>query len=303
MRNAFARAVVELAEKDERVVLLTADLGFMVLEEFFRKFPKRSFNMGVAEGNMVGVAAGMALSGKIVFTYSIATFMTMRCYDHIRNDVAAQNLNVKIVGVGGGFSYGVHGITHHSLEDIAVMRSLPNMTVMCPADPVEARLATIEAIGISGPVYLRLGKTGEPNVHTANPNFKAGKGIVLRDGTDITILATGNAVHSALQAADGISARVISMHTVKPLDRELIIESAKKTRRVLTVEEHYLNGGFGEAVCTALIEAGISGINVKRLGVRDDVHDPVGDQAFLRDFHSISAPKIRTQIMSMLTSS
>lgn len=299
MRTAFAKSIVELAEKDERVVLLTADLGFMVLEGFAQKFPKRFFNMGVAEGNMVGVAAGMALSGKVVFTYSIATFMTMRCYDHIRNDVAAQNLNVKIVGVGGGFSYGVHGITHHSLEDIAVMRALPNITVVCPADPVEARLATSESLATNGPVYLRLGKTGEPCVHAQAPNFKIGKGIVVRDGSDVAIFATGNAVYSALQASDGISARVISMHTVKPLDRDLIVESAKKTGRVLTVEEHYLNGGFGEAVCAVIAEAGLSGIKVRRLGVRDDVHDPVGDQAFLRDFHSISAPKIREQIIAL----
>lgn len=304
MRKTFTSTLVDEAQRDNNIILVTADLGFMVLEDFAKKFPNRFINVGVAEGNMMGFSAGLALSGKTVFTYSIVTFITMRGYDHIRNDIAAQCANVKIVGVGGGFPYDVHGITHHGLEDIAIMRVLPDMTVICPADQMEAELAVRAIAKTKGPVYLRLGKGGEPQVHKSKPDFKIGQGIVVQKGSDATIIATGNIVHNAMKAAEilatgGISTRVISLHTVKPLDNDLIVDSAKKTKVVVTVEEHRLSGGLGSAVSQVILEAGLAGIKFKMLGVQDS-HFKTGKQEYLRDFNSISIEKIASQVKKLL---
>ena len=191
MRTAFINTLNELASRDERIWLLCGDLGFSVLEPFAKSFPNRYVNVGVAEQNMTGVAAGLALSGKIVFTYSIANFPVIRCLEQIRNDVCAHNLNVKIVSVGGGFAYGSAGYTHHGTEDLAIMRVLPNMTVLAPGDPVETRLLTVAATEQPGPCYLRLGKAGEPTIHTSEPEITIGKAIILRQGGDGTLISTG----------------------------------------------------------------------------------------------------------------
>ncbi|MGI8772536.1 MAG: transketolase family protein [Acidobacteriaceae bacterium] len=249
MRTAFIQELCTLAEQDDRIWLICGDLGYSVLEVFAERFPDRYLNAGVAEQNMTGVAAGLAMTGKVVFTYSIANFPVMRCLEQIRNDVCYHNLNVKVVSVGGGLAYGSHGYTHHGVEDLAVMSVMPNMTVVAPGDPVEAQAATRALAAIPGPAYLRLGKAGEPVLHTSPIDFQLGKAISVRDGEDITIISTGGMLGTAIQAAEqlqsrGISAHLLSMPTLTPFDTAAITEATQRTRAILTVEEHG-TGGLG----------------------------------------------------------
>lgn len=261
MRGAFIDALVELAAADERIWLLSGDIGFSVLERFGERFPGRFVNVGVAEQNMAGIAAGLALSGNIVFTYSIANFPVLRAIEQIRNDVCYHRANVKIVAVGGGMAYGMQGYTHHAVEDLAMMRVLPDMTVVAPGDPVEARLATRAIARHGGPCYLRLGKAGEPVVHCAEPQFELGRALVVREGDAATLMSTGGMLRTVMQAADALAAdeidvRVLSMHTVAPLDKTAVMRAAEKTRRIITVEEHG-EGGLAAAVAEALAESGV----------------------------------------------
>lgn len=286
MRNNFIHALTELAADDPRVWLLTADLGYSVLETFAQRYPKRYVNVGVAEQNMTGIATGLALSGKIVFTYSIANFPTFRCLEQIRTDACYHHANVKVVSVGGGFAYGAQGYTHHGVEDLSVMRSLPNMTIFAPGDPLETRQAVQGAIDTDGPCYLRLGKGGEPMVHDALPAFTVGKAILVRPGTDLTIISTGAMLKPAVDTADalqqeGVSIRVLSMPTLKPLDVEAILEAARETGAVITTEEHSVTGGLGSAVAEVLAEAGIA-CCFRRHGVPDRPYHAIGSQSYLR---------------------
>lgn len=253
MRTAFIRSLFEAAEADERIWLLTGDLGFSVLEEFAQRFPERFINAGVAEQNMVGVAAGLALSGKVPFVYSIANFPVMRCLEQVRNDVCYHNLDVKIVSVGGGLVYGSQGYTHHGVEDIAVMSPLPGMSVLSPADPIEAAWAATAAVEHDGPVYVRLGKAGSPVLHKSRPAFEFGRAVTVREGRDVTLVASGAALETAVGAADdlavqNVSARVLSMPTVKPIDVEALERAARETPLMVTVEEHGPVGGLFSAV-------------------------------------------------------
>lgn len=257
MRTSFVDELCRIAAFDERVWLLTGDLGFSVLEPFRDKFPDRFVNMGVAEQNMTGVAAGLALSGKIVFTYSIANFPVMRCLEQIRNDVCHHRLDVKIVAVGGGVAYGAQGYTHHGVEDLAVMRALPDMAVLAPGDPIEAGLATRRVVGHAGPCYLRLGTSGDPLVHDRVPHFKIGRAIEVRGGDDLALVSTGTMLATAVEVADrlavaGISARVLSMHTVQPLDVGSLRAAARETGLLATIEPHSAIGGLHSAVLEAL---------------------------------------------------
>lgn len=297
MRASFIRALSEEAAKDNRILLLTADLGHGVIEPFIEKFPNRFINMGVAEADMIAVAAGLSLSGKIPVTYSIATFTTMRCYEQIRNDVCLQNTKVIIVGVGGGLHYGPSGPTHHALEDIAIMRVLPNMTILCPSTPKESYALTKLAIHHKGPVYLRLGKSGDKEVYTDLPKIKIGKGVILRQGKDVCIFATGSMVSTALMVSDGllkrkIKAAVINIHTIKPLDLKLILDFAKKTKNIYSLEEHHIIGGLGSAISEVLAESKLNHYNFKRIGVPDIFYNFVGSQEYLQDKLSISFEKI-----------
>jgi transketolase len=256
MRTAFIEALVGLADEDERVWLLSADLGYSVLEQFADRFPGRFVNVGVAEQNMTGIAAGLAMSGKIVFTYSIANFPVMRCLEQVRNDVCYHNLPVKIVAVGGGVAYASAGYSHHGVEDIAVMRVLPNMTVVSPGDPVEARLVTRAVASHPGPCYVRLGKAGEPVIHRDVPDFALGRALRVRSGDRGVIFATGTMLHASVAAADllatrGVPVSVFSMPTVQPLDSDVVLEAAHRYPRIVTVEEHGV-GGLGSAVAEAL---------------------------------------------------
>lgn len=256
MRTAFIQRLCALAEYDERIWLLCGDLGFSVLEEFADRFPSRYLNAGVAEQNMTGIAAGLALQGKTVFTYSIANFPIMRCLEQIRNDICYHNLNVKIVAVGGGLAYGSHGYTHHAVEDLAIMNALPNLVVAAPADPVETYAITSILAANPRPAYLRLGKAGEPLLHSVNTKVELGKAIEVVSGSDLTIISIGGMLGTVLKAAEelrlrGIHPRILSMPFLTPLDVVVILEAAQQTRAILTVEEHG-PGGLGTAVAEAL---------------------------------------------------
>lgn len=297
MRSAFIETLCELAAGNPDIWLLTADLGYSVLERFREWFPDRFVNVGVAEQNMTGIAAGLALSGKTVITYSIANFPTLRCLEQIRNDLCYHHANVKIVAVGGGLVYGTQGYTHYGIEDLAIMRALPNMVVLAPGDPWEAMMATQAMVAWDGPCYLRLGKAREANVHTSRPDFQIGKTITIREGRDVTIIATGSILKTVIDAADlllqqGIAVKVLSMHTLKPKDEAGVLAAARDSLVLLTVEEHNLNGGLGSAVAEILSESGISLPYFRRLGIKDEYLRVVGSQEYLKRCFGISRDDI-----------
>lgn len=253
-RESYGAALVEFGA-DKNIVVLDADLSAATKTSIFKKaFPERFINAGIAEGNMMTVAAGLATTGKTVFASSFAMFAAGRAFEQIRNSIAYPNLNVKIGATHAGVSVGEDGATHQCLEDIALMRSIPNMVIINPADDIEARLAVKAAIDYKGPMYLRFGRFPVEDVNTDDYKFELGKGVTLSNGNDVTIIATGLMVQEALKAKDilaldGINARVINIHTIKPIDEEIIIKAAKETGCVVTCEEHYAMGGLGSAVC------------------------------------------------------
>ena len=303
MRNKFAKKLIEAAKKNKNIILLTGDLGYSVFEEFISELSKQYLNVGVAEQNMTGIAAGIAIENKIPLIYSIVPFVTMRNFEQIRNDICYQNLNVKIVGVGAGFSYGPYGHTHHGLEDIGILRTLPNMTILAPGDPVEVKLATEAMLKHVGPVYLRLGKTGEPAVHKTPPKFKIGKGYVLEEGADVAIIATSTMLHSAYEVAQKLkkkkmSVRLVSMPTIKPLDKKIIIDSTKKTKALFTIEEHFIAGGLGSAVAEVIAESGNKTL-FRRIGVADHFTKQMGTQEYMREVNGLSVEKIVNTILAI----
>lgn len=306
MRTAFIKTLSEVVKNDKRIILLTGDLGYSVFEMFIENFPKQFLNMGVAEQNMVGVAAGLSMEGMIPIVYSIVPFVTMRPFEQIRNDICYQNLNVKIVAVGAGFSYGTYGHTHHGLEDIGILRILPNMVIVAPGDPTEVELATYAILKHPGPVYLRLGKAGEKKLYTHKPKFHIGKGIIISDGSDITLIATSTLVERAILVAEKlqknkIKTRVISMHTIKPLDNTLVVDSAKKTKVIVTLEEHSVIGGLGSAVAEVLAESGIS-VRFKRIGVPDRFTKGMGLQEYMRGLNGLATEQITQTITEFISS-
>ena len=273
-RESYGNALVELGKKHDDLVVLDADLAGATKTGIFKKaFPERHIDCGIAEGNMMGVAAGLAAAGMIPFASSFAMFAAGRAYEQVRNSIGYPHLNVKIGATHAGISVGEDGASHQCLEDIALMRVIPGMTVIVPSDDIEARAAVEAAYAYKGPVYLRFGRLAVPVINDRpDYRFEIGKGITLREGKDLTILATGLEVQSALEAAeklaaDGVDAEVINIHTIKPLDEALILASAKKTGRVVTVEEHSVIGGLGGAVCEVL--SAKAPVPVLRIGVND----------------------------------
>ena len=273
MRTAYLDTLYELAEKDKRVYALISDNGAIVYDKYRRDFPEQYLNLGISEANMLGMAAGMASCGKIPFAYTIGAFLAYRAFEFIRNDICLQNQNVKIVGTGAGEVYSSLGPTHHTTEDLGGLRSLPNLTLICPASPMEVRKATIAAYEYNGPVYLRLGTNREPEIYSEDHPFTLGKGIVLREGGDITLIGTGSILHDVLDAAvhlkkSGIHARVINIHTIKPIDKEMIRKAVEETGAVVTVEDHNVIGGLGSAVAEVIAEYGKL-VRFRRMGLRD----------------------------------
>jgi transketolase len=307
MRNAFLDTLFELALHDERIVFITGDLGYRVVEKFMEQRPQQFLNAGVAEANMTGLAAGMALEGKTVFTYSIANFPTLRCLEQIRIDVCYHDANVKIVSVGGGFAYGSLGVTHHAIEDLSVMRAMPNLTVVAPGDPVETRAATRAIVSHQGPCYLRLGKAGEPTVHQGPIDYRLGKAIRLRNGNDLTLISTGGMLQTAVKAADRLAAahlhtRVVSMHTLKPLDTEEVLAAMTDTQAIFTLEEHSVIGGLGSAVAEVLAEANGPRIPFKRLGMPSIFSPNIGKQEYILARHSLNDEGVVRTILATLNS-
>lgn len=287
MRNAFVRELQKRAETDERIFVITPDLGFSVWEPFRERFPTRFINAGIAEQNAVGMAAGLALAGHVVYVYSIVPFVTMRAYEQIRVDAAYMNTAVRIVGVGAGCAYGGQGPTHHGLEDVALMRALPNMTVCCPGDDIEARELTAASFDHEGPMYIRLGKTGEPRVHEPDIRIRLGESIELLAGSQVAVLATGTALGRAREwvlrlreDANPVDAALVSVPTVKPFPAEIITKYAERGIPIVTVEEHSIIGGLGSAAAEVLAELG-SGVPLRRFGLPDAFCREVGSHSYL----------------------
>jgi transketolase len=278
-------------------------MGFSVLEKFRDEFPGRLINAGIAEQNSVGLAAGLALCGKIVYVYSIVPFVTMRPFEQVRVDVCYQNLPVKLVGSGGGLTYGSLGPTHHSIEDIGLMRGLPNMTVYCPGDPIEAELCTQSSHAIPGPAYIRLAKgSGDPIVHKSKPDFRLGKAIQLRSGPDGAILVTGNLLGNAVAATEelskeGVSCSVFSLPSVKPIDSELVLKLAQMGMPFVTLEEHSVIGGIGSAASEILAESGFK-TKFRRIGLPDRFAKEAGSQDYLRKKFGLDASSLAKTLQS-----
>lgn len=273
-RESFGEALCELAESNKDIVVFDADLAAATKTGVFKKaFPDRFFDCGIAEGNMIGVAAGLAASGKIPVAASFAMFATGRAFEQIRNSVAYPELNVKIAGSHAGISTGEDGATHQCIEDMGIMRAIPNMVVLNPADHWEMKAATKAAIEYNGPVYIRLGRLAIDSFNDPETySFELGKGITLHEGDDVAVIATGLVVNEALKAvkeleAEGVNARLINIHTLKPIDREIIVKAAKETGRIITVEEHNVIGGLADAVCEVVTEE--CPVKVTKIGVQD----------------------------------
>jgi transketolase len=301
MRNAFINTLMLLAEKEERIYLLTGDAGFTILERFIEKFPGRYLNVGIAEANLIGVAAGLALSGKIVFCYSIIPFVTMRCFEQVRVDLCYQKLPVKLVGVGEGVTYGTAGATHHAIEDIAIMRALPNMTVICPGDPFEMENAVAASLALSGPCYIRLGKSGEAKIHASREiGFTLGRGIKVREGQGAVLISTGNMLPAAAEicrklAERGFQPGLVSMHTVKPIDRDLIQALPARYRLVATLEEHNVIGGLSSAVGDVILEEQLP-LRLIKFAIPDRYACVAGSQEYLRKDFGLATDDILARL-------
>lgn len=303
-RESFGEALVKIAEENDRVVVLDADLAAATKTGIFKKaFPERFFDCGIAESNMIGIAAGLATCGKIPFAASFAMFSAGRAFEQVRNSVAYPHLNVKIAGSHAGISTGEDGATHQCLEDIALMRTIPGMTVINPCDHYEMLGAVKAMAEIDGPCYVRLGRLAVESVNNNDDyKFELGKGVQLRDGSDVTIIATGLMVQEAIKASDslkeqGISARVINIHTIKPIDEEIIIKAAKETGKIVTCEEHNVIGGLGEAVCAVLSEK--CPTPVKRIGVYDRFGHSGPAVDLLKEF-GLSAENIEKEVKEFI---
>ncbi len=303
-RESYGNAVTELGREHEDIVVLDADLAGATKTGIFKKaFPERHINCGIAEGNMMAVAAGLAAAGKVPFASSFAMFAAGRAFEQVRNSIGYPHLNVKICATHAGISVGEDGASHQCNEDIALMRTIPGMTVICPSDDIEARAAVKAAYELDGPVYMRFGRLAVPVINT-NPDYKfeIGKGIVLREGKDVAIIANGLCVNSAMEAAellaaDGIEAKVINIHTIKPLDKDLVIAAAKETGKVVTVEEHSVIGGLGSAVCDVLCE--YAPTPVKKIGVQD-VFGESGPAVKLLEKYQLDGKGVYAQIKEYL---
>lgn len=307
MRDAFVRTLIKLAKEDKNIELITGDLGFGVLKPFWEQLPDQFTNAGIAEQNMTTVAAGMALEGKTVFTYSIGNFPTLRCLEQIRNDCAYHNANVKIICIGGGFTYGPLGMSHHATEDLAIMRALPDVVVMAPGDLVEVEMATKAIASYQGTCYLRLGRGGVKRIQEQDEveNFQIGKAIMVHYGERVAIFSTGaildevqNAYQKLIEC--GYTPIVYSFPTVKPIDKNVIEACARDCELIVSCEEHNIVGGFGSAVAEVISEMRIKKAYLLRIGLNDEYSTKVGDQQYLRQQYGIDSKAIASKILVSL---
>lgn len=305
MRDTFVRTLIELAKKDKNIELVTGDLGFGVLKPFWEQCPDQFTNAGIAEQNMTSMAAGLALEGKTVFTYSIGNFPTLRCLEQIRNDCAYHNANVKIVCIGGGFVYGSLGMSHQATEDLAILRALPDVVVMAPADLVEAEACTRALAEYKGTAYLRLGRGNEKRIHEKIENFEIGRAVKVHDGERVAIFSTGAIFEEVMEALEmlrekGYNPAVYTFPTVKPIDRELIESVARDYELIATVEEHNVVGGFGSAVAEVMAEMKEKKAYLLRIGLEDEYSVRVGDQKYLRSQYGMDSKAIVERIEESL---
>jgi len=307
VRNAYLSALHDLAKSNKNILALISDNGAIVYDKFRADFPGQYTNCGISEANMVGMAAGLASSGKIPFAYTISNFLVYRAYEQIRNDVCLQNMNVKLVGIGVGFVYSSLGPTHHGTEDIAVMRCLPHLTIFSPADPLETKKVTLAAAAINGPVYIRLATGGTPAVYEKDYDFSVGKAVEIMPGKDVAIFSTGSSVHEVLLAVkelkkEGISARLVNFHTIKPIDREMIVKAARETGRILVVEEQNINGGLAGAISEILLEEGWGKVKFCRMGLKDVFAKGYGTYDDLKELNGLSKAHIVAAVQAMVRS-
>ncbi len=297
MRATFVNTLIELARKDDKIFLVTADMGYAVLEPFAKEFPDRFINSGITEQATVSLCAGLALSGYKPYAYSITPFITMRCFEQVRVDVAYMNTNVKIIGIGAGFEYGAAGATHHAIEDIALMRALPNMTVCCPGDNIEAKAIMEQSAEHIGPMYIRIGKNKDAFYHQPETQIEIGKAAILNQGNDIAIITTSNTLsigkkYLADMQAEGKNPYLISMHTVKPLDTTIIHKLISEGCEIYTLEEHNIIGGLGSAVAEVIAESS-QAVKFKRIGVPDEYTHHIGNQEYHRARYGLNTGLVR----------
>ncbi|TSA53504.1 MAG: transketolase [Nitrosomonadaceae bacterium] len=305
MRNAFADELTCIAKENDKVVLLSGDIGNNLFDKFKKVDKTRFYNCGVAEANMMGVAAGMALTGLRPVVYTITPFTTTRCFEQIRVDVCYHKAPVVIVGTGAGLSYAELGPTHHSLEDMAILRTLPGMRVLAPCDATELRLALRAAMHEDGPAYIRIGKKGEPAIHAQSPDFRIGKAIVVRPGTDVALIAAGTIMPEVLKAADilsehGISAEVVSFHSIKPLDQAYLEQACSRFKLMATVEEHGRIGGLGGAVAEWRSAQRAMSVQIS-FGTDDEFMHEVGSQDYARNKYGLTASNIANKVLAALS--
>jgi len=305
MRDAFVKKISELAARDKNVILVTGDLGFMLFEDFAKKFPNQYINVGVAEQNMIGVSAGLALTGKFVFAYSISTFASMRPFEQIRNDICYHNLPVCIIGAGSAFSYGSAGCTHFPLQDLGIMRTLPNISVLSPGDPIEVDILLGEAYKRKRPAYMRIAKRGEPKIHTSNLPISLGKTSKILSGNDVSVLVSGRQLFNAFEATKilkkkhNINVELISCHTLKPIDDKGILKSIKKCGAILTCEEHSSIGGLKTIVSEILAENRLA-VPFKSLNVPDEFPSGAGSQEYFLEKYDLSIEGIVRAILDVV---
>lgn len=306
MRNAFADELTRLGHDNERIVMLSGDIGNRLFDKFRAAHPTRFYNCGVAEQNMMGVAAGMAMSGLRPIAYTITPFVTTRCLEQIRTDACYHEAPVTVISVGAGLAYANLGPSHHACEDISFLRSIPNMTVICPGDAWEVRAALRGVMNDNRPAYIRMGKKGEPQVHKSVPeNFKIGEALTIEQGEDICLLSTGNMLPEAMEAAkllreQGYSVEVVSFHTVKPLDTKRLKDIFSRYKLVATLEEHSLIGGFGSAVAEFLADTQIAPKGFLRFGTPDKFFKLAGEQEFAREQLGLTAHQITQRVLNNL---
>jgi transketolase len=306
VRNTFIKHLIKAAESDSSIYLIVGDVGFSVVEEFQAKFPDRFINAGIAEQSMIGIAAGLAMAGKNVFVYSIIPFVTMRCYEQIRNDICYQNLPVKLVGVGGGFSYGPYGLTHHAIEDVALMRTLSGMTIVAPGSKFETEKIAPQFCNLDGPAYLRLSNGEELVECPENTTIEISKITQVIPSNEYLVLASGNAldlgwqVCKKLNGESGIKFGLASIHTVKPLDTDFLISKQNSLKSIFTIEEHSVIGGLGEAVAKVVAERFDNKITFKSFGVDDFYFHEAGSRKYLLEKSKLSLNHVCKNIIQSI---
>ncbi len=305
MRKTALDMVYELAKKDKRIFFIGSDLGPETLKQFKEEMPDRYFMEGVSEQNIIGVAAGLALEGKIIYVNTIATFITRRCFEQNVLDLGLHNANVRLIGNGGGLVYAPLGPTHDAIDDIAIMRTIPNMTIVAPADADEMRRLMPLTVDHKGPIYIRLAKGNDPIATSDKVPFRIGKAIPMREGSDVLIITTGITLKIAQQAAntlmkEGVEVAILHVPTIKPLDKDSIIKYAKKVPAIITIEEHTLIGGLGSAVAEIIAETNFNGKHFKRIGIPDVFPDGYGSQESLMDRYCINTKQLLTEIKNLI---